>query len=227
MQYPGQVECFSIDWNGTMDTTQSTDFCTTREAARMLGISVRTAQLWVENGTLDAWKTEGGHRRISLASVHRVQHSKQPASDTEAVLDKPRFDQLRILVVEDDRLLIRLYKMQIEGWGLPLTLATAHNGIEGLILIGRLSPDLLITDLKMPELDGFGMLRTLARTPYREGMEIVVVTGMEADEIAAAGGLPEDVKVLHKPVHFAELRAHCEQLLARRRELAGQLTRLT
>jgi DNA-binding response OmpR family regulator len=72
----------------------------------------------------------------------------------------------------------------------------------------------------MPELDGFGMLRTLARTPYREGMEIVVVTGMESAEISAAGGLPEDIKVFHKPVHFAELRALCEQLLTRRRELA-------
>jgi DNA-binding response OmpR family regulator len=72
----------------------------------------------------------------------------------------------------------------------------------------------------MPELDGFGMLRTLARTPFREGMEIVVVTGMDAADIAAAGGLPEDIKVFHKPVHFAELRMLCEQLLARRRELA-------
>jgi excisionase family DNA binding protein len=204
-----------------MDTTQSTDFCTTREAAQMLGISVRTAQLWVENGTLEAWKTEGGHRRISLASVHRVQEGKQPATESAAMLAQSPFQQMRILVVEDDRLLIRLYKMQIEGWGMPLTLATAHNGIEGLILIGRLSPDLLITDLKMPELDGFGMLRTLSRTPYREGMEIIVVTGLDADEIAAAGGLPDDIKVFQKPVQFAELRAHCEQLLARRRELAG------
>jgi hypothetical protein len=51
-------------------------------------------------------------------------------------------------------------------------------------------------------------------------MEIVVVTGMDAADIAAAGGLPEDIKVFHKPVHFAELRMLCEQLLARRRELA-------
>jgi DNA-binding response OmpR family regulator len=78
----------------------------------------------------------------------------------------------------------------------------------------------LITDLNMPELDGFGMLRTLTRTPYREGMEIVVVTGMEPAEIESAGGLPADIKVFHKPVHFAELRALCEQLLARRLELA-------
>ena len=198
-----------------MDITQSTDFCTTREAARILGISVRTAQLWVENGTLEAWKTEGGHRRINLASVQRQRQAEQPAAASPQATQR-----MNILVVEDDNLLIRLYKSHIESWGLPLTVATAHNGIEGLILVGRLSPDLLITDLNMPELDGFGMLRTLTRTPYREGMELVVVTGMEPTEIEAAGGLPEDIKIFHKPVHFAELRALCEQLLARRLELA-------
>ena len=199
----------------TMDNRPSTDFCTTREAAQMLGISVRTAQLWVENGTLLAWKTEGGHRRISIESVQRVaQNRSLPNSGKESS------SEMQILVVEDDNLLLRLYKSQIESWHLPFRVAVARNGVEGLILLGRLSPDLLITDLNMPELDGFAMLRTLVRTPYREGMEIIVVTGLEAGEISAAGGLPQDIVLLRKPLHFAELRARCEALLARRNALA-------
>mgnify|MGYP000630290012 CR=1 FL=1 len=51
-------------------TELSGSFLTTREAAQVLGVSLRTTQLWVENGQLDAWKTEGGHRRISRASVY-------------------------------------------------------------------------------------------------------------------------------------------------------------
>ncbi|MEI4484515.1 MULTISPECIES: excisionase family DNA-binding protein [unclassified Phyllobacterium] len=42
---------------------------TTAKAAQLLGVSVRTAQLWVENGQLESWKTPGGHRRIKLQSV--------------------------------------------------------------------------------------------------------------------------------------------------------------
>ncbi|MFC5459411.1 helix-turn-helix domain-containing protein [Massilia niabensis] len=42
---------------------------TTREAARLLGIAVSTAQLWIENGVLPAWKTPGGHRRVRLSDV--------------------------------------------------------------------------------------------------------------------------------------------------------------
>ena len=42
---------------------------TTREAARLLGIAVSTAQKWIENGVLPAWKTPGGHRRVRLSAV--------------------------------------------------------------------------------------------------------------------------------------------------------------
>lgn len=42
---------------------------TTREAARLLGIAVSTAQQWIENGVLPAWKTPGGHRRVRLSDV--------------------------------------------------------------------------------------------------------------------------------------------------------------
>lgn len=45
------------------------DVLTTAEAAQLLGISTRTAQLWVESGQLSSWKTPGGHRRIPRQAV--------------------------------------------------------------------------------------------------------------------------------------------------------------
>ena len=47
-------------------------FCTTREAAEILGVSLKTAQLWSESGLLEAWRTDGGHRRIFRSSVERL-----------------------------------------------------------------------------------------------------------------------------------------------------------
>jgi len=52
--------------------SQISDFssvCSTREAAERLGVSLRTIQLWVDAGVLQAWKTAGGHRRVSRESV--------------------------------------------------------------------------------------------------------------------------------------------------------------
>ena len=45
------------------------DILTTAQAATLLGVSIRTAQLWVESGQLPSWKTPGGHRRIPRPAV--------------------------------------------------------------------------------------------------------------------------------------------------------------
>jgi excisionase family DNA binding protein len=202
-------------------------FCTTREAAKALGISLRTAQLWVEGGILDAWKTEGGHRRISVASIERLRSGQAPLPSAPAALRETapaidpnaRMSRLRVLVVEDDKVLLKLYKITIPRWGLPIDLECVSNGYDALLAIGRDSPDLLVSDLRMPGMDGFQMMRALSGSPFREGMEIVVVTGLHADEIAREGGLPSDIRVFTKPVSFPSLSAIAEDLLSRRAAL--------
>ncbi|MDP1524864.1 MAG: response regulator [Rhodocyclaceae bacterium] len=199
------------------------EFCTTREAAEVLGVSLRTAQLWVDSGILQAWKTEGGHRRINVDSVEKLMRTGSSAqsgnvSGTKAGVPVD-LTRLKILVVEDDNTLIKLYRTYIGSWNLPLQISTALNGYEALILIGREQPDLMIADLSMPGMDGFQMIRTLAGSSFREGMEIVVVTGMEDETIAAQGGLPENIKILHKPIPFVELRTMVEAMMADRAAL--------
>ncbi|MBI2308921.1 MAG: helix-turn-helix domain-containing protein [Rhodocyclales bacterium] len=52
----------------------------TREASEILGVSLRTVQLWVDGGILEAWKTAGGHRRVSRASVEALLKGGAPAA---------------------------------------------------------------------------------------------------------------------------------------------------
>jgi DNA-binding response OmpR family regulator len=102
---------------------------------------------------------------------------------------------------------------------MPIDVTTASNGYEALMLIGREQPDLMITDLLMPGIDGFKMVRTLLASSFREGMEIVVVTGMDEAMLEKDGGLPSGVRCLTKPVPFNELKSIAENLLTRRAEL--------
>lgn len=199
------------------------EYCTTRDAAEMLGVSLRTTQLWVDSGILEAWRTEGGHRRITIASVERLLRQNRPANETSvnAVAPSTSVDlgRLRILVVEDDNTLLKLYRIHMAGWNMPIEVMTAANGYDALVLIGREQPDLMIADLNMPGMDGFQMVRSLSNSSFREGMEIVVVTGMDDEDIVTRGGMPPGVRVMHKPIPFVELKMLVEGMIARRRQL--------
>lgn len=210
-------------------------FCTTREAAQLLGVSVGTIQLWVEKGLLEAWKTGGGHRRVVRDSIERLLHKPSsysslpvppgmfPTEANSAVQANAEYAvqssrpvpavnplpqrNLKVMVVEDDAALLRLYETQITRWPMKPEFVGLDNGFAALILLGRHRPDLLILDLHMPEMDGFGMLRVISSTPDLAQTRVVVVTGLDAAEVTARGGLPAAVEVLPKPIPFARLLA--------------------
>lgn len=181
-----------------MEQSPVAETCSTRDAAKMLGISVRTAQMWVEEGRLRAWKTPGGHRRILRESVETILRKRQ--QETEGAPDD--FD---ILVVEDDRLQRQLLETSLKDLRPGLNIRVAYNGMEGLIKIGDRQPQLLITDLVMPGIDGFDMLGTLTSSPLLKPMQIITVTALSDDEIATRGGLPAGVAVFRKPLNMAAL----------------------
>ena len=180
-------------------------FCTTREAATLLGVSAGTVQLWVENGLLQAWKTAGGHRRVLRDSVESLLHKKPAAPVGTTVVSVSGQRRTRVMVVEDDPSLLRLYETQLARWPLPMELTLMDNAISGLLQMGRGGPDLLITDLHMTGMDGFAMLRVLSQSPEMAQTKMVVVSGLDVDEVNARGGVPNGVEVLAKPIPFARL----------------------
>lgn len=195
-------------------------FCTTREAAQLLGVSLKTAQLWSENGLLEAWRTEGGHRRIYRESVDRLLVDSGAPSGGDAEHQAP--DDFHVLVAEDEDALLQLYGLQLRTWRLKPRVTLVSGGIEALLVIGRKAPDLLITDLKMPEMDGFRMLQTLRQMPEFADMAIIVVTGLDAEEIHARGSLPEDVRIFPKPIPFAEIERIAEEVAIARHKSKGK-----
>lgn len=188
------------------------ELCSTREAAALLGVSLRTAQLWVESGVLRAWKTAGGHRRILKSSVNALLQDRKHALEGTV-----RAGQFKLLIVEDDADLMKLYRLHVEAWGLPIDLIGASNGFEGLIRIGEAKPNLVIADLSMPGMDGFRMIRSLYANPDFKNMDIVVVTALGKDEIADRGGLPEGIQVFTKPAPFSTLEQLVREKVGKKR----------
>jgi excisionase family DNA binding protein len=182
-------------------------FCTTREAATLLGVSVGTVQLWVESGLLQAWKTAGGHRRVLRDSVDHLLHKASIPSPMPAPVTQPSFNpqRLSVMVVEDDPNLLRLYEANISRWPMAPEITLVNNAVEALLLLGQKSPAMLITDLSMAGMDGFKMLSVLHNSPAMANTTILVVTGLDAEEIASKGGIPAGIEVLQKPISFTHL----------------------
>ncbi len=188
----------------------------------MLGISLRTAQLWVESGLLESWKTEGGHQRITRVSIERllanpVVHSGEPPTNTIAAKKAP-VAAFRILVVEDQEDLLKLYRLNLSLWPLKPKVITASNGFEAMIKICNERPDLMIADLFMPDFDGFSMLKCIREVKEYSDMPIIVITGISEADIAARGRLPEDIPVFPKPIPFAKLQQLAEELAAQKQQ---------
>lgn len=195
--------------------TPEKEYCSTSEAAQRLGLSLGTVQQMVENGQLEGWKTAGGHRRIRVSSIEEFR-ARSMAGNTQSQ-PRPAANSLQVLVAEDDRILQKLYEHTLSSWGLPLQIRLVSSGIDGLLEIGRVPPDLLITDLRMPGIDGFEMIRRLRDNPLSSDIAIVVVSALGPKEIAASGGLPEDITVYRKPIPFHELHGYVQALISIRR----------
>ncbi len=203
------------------------DVLSTRDAAERLGVALRTVQLWVEHGVLPAWKTAGGHRRISRAAVEKLLSERREAlhganAPAAAPHPAPAPGRLKLLLVEDNPDEAHLLGLVIQSMGLPVDVTTAANGFEALLRIGESCPDVLLTDLELPGMDGFRMIASLqlGGRAY-EKIKIVVVTAMPADEVQRRGPLPAHVQVFAKPLPLGDLQGVLRDQLARCVEVAA------
>ena len=116
---------------------------------------------------------------------------------------------LRVLLVEDDKIIRMLYKTLLEKSGHTVT--TANNGIEALQIVRNSPPQLIISDWKMPEMDGIEFCRELRKNPLWHKIYVFIVTAQESTEhlIEAfeAGANDYLVKPINPRVLAARLRS--------------------
>lgn len=205
--------CAQLSWSGDLMEEQ---LYTTTKVAKIFGVTPRTIQMWADSGMIEVTKTLGGHRRITALEVDRLSRElgktpevPEPAIETSSTKPEETEENrvVRILIVDDDKDLLKLYQMQIETWETPETeVYLASDGYDALVQIGSRKPDIIITDLKMPRMDGSHMIDVIQQNPDMAHCQVVVVTGLSKEEIQKDYALPADVLLEEKPIPFARIQ---------------------
>lgn len=205
--------------------TLPTDHCSTLEAARLLGMAVRSVQMMVDRGELEAWKTPGGHRRISRDSLDRWLAARQGAAVTrpaplDAVAPAPVPSGPApalapcVLLIEDSIHYQNLISLLLRQAFPDVSVHIAGDGIAGLAMAGRLQPQVMIVDILLPGIDGAALITGLRSHPQFSGMKLVVVTSLDEDDRAPYAFALSGVPVVHKSRIVAELPALVRDALA-------------
>jgi excisionase family DNA binding protein len=201
----------------TSDNTLAKDYCGTFYAAKLLRLSVGTIQSLVEKNELQAWKTKGGHRRISMQSIRELQE-KRGLTD---IIEK--HTQLRVLLVEDDATLLDVMRSTIDKWNLPIDCTTMTSAVEAMLDMASIRPDVLLTDVNMPGVDGLELIRRITANPMFSDMIILAVTGLSPEQIRDRGGVPKHVMLVQKPLDFKWLQGFFAALsLMRQKETSEE-----
>jgi len=175
------------------------DSLTTSQAAALLGVAPHTVQKWVDAGVLRAWKTVGGHRRVAANSVEAMLRERDVMQQTTAV------KKMSVMLVEDDADAAELLEVLIGRLWPQAQVRLARDGFSALLDAGKQPPDVLITDINLPGLDGVEMLRSLLLHPDTRQMRVVFVTHYAPAELQRFGTLPPGVPVLRKPIQIEDL----------------------
>ena len=120
----------------------------------------------------------------------------------------------RVVLVDDEHIILEGLSRVVPWTEMGCTLSgTASNGLEGLELIRRVKPDILLTDIRMPNMDGLGMIAAL-RSEFPR-LQITVLTAFRDFEYAQTALNLGVCRYLLKPSRMDELNEAIHNMITR------------
>lgn len=126
----------------------------------------------------------------------------------------------RILAVDDEPNIVRLIQVNLERQGYQVE--TANNGAQALAKIKENRPDLLVSDVMMPEMDGFELLANVRRDPTISDLPVIMLTAKAQDRDVMTGYQHGADMYLTKPFNPAELLSFVKRILSSQGDEGGE-----
>lgn len=172
---------------------QEVEFITTTEACELLSVSKTVIKRMADDGSLETWKTPGGHRRLKKSSVLKLLAEK----NGENKINK-EVAEVKALVIDDDVVVGEIFTQLSKNLNIKIQLIFEPDGYSGLLKAGQDNYDVIFVDLDMPNLDGYSVINTLIQQANLNAT-IMVITAFSRKEINLQR-LPEGIPIIAKPL---------------------------
>ncbi|TNF38146.1 MAG: response regulator [Deltaproteobacteria bacterium] len=156
------------------------------------------------------------HQAIRSARSYRLQGIDDATERRIAPRPQHKGDAPHVLVVEDNPDMIRFLVALLAS---DYNVLSAQNGRDGLRMATERRPDLIISDVMMPEMNGFEMLEQLRRQPATASIPLIFLTARGSDEDRLVGRQGGAETYLAKPFRSEELLAAVDALLAHQTQM--------
>ncbi len=125
---------------------------------------------------------------------------------------------MKILAIDDDYNFLHTLKDIIDEYLPKNEVILSSDGLQGLDLIYRIEPDIVLLDLVMPKIGGYDICRKLKENPSTAHIPIVIMTGMESDYSMKAKSLDAGADAfLHKPLEIPDLISQIRAMIRLRK----------
>jgi excisionase family DNA binding protein len=182
---------------------------TTNQLAKLFGVVPTTVIDWIERGKLEAFKTLGGHRRITHRAVIDFLVENHLPFPPAFSADAPK-----VLVLDDEADALQLFSEMLKRDFPEAQVFLESHAVDALMTIGREQPQLVVFDIHMPHMDGFEFCRRLRQEAAPFHRRLLAISGDVSEETVqrikqcgADGFLP-------KTSAPTELAARCRALLS-------------
>ena len=155
------------------------DVFTVFTASQYCNVSSKTIINWIDAGHIKAYRTVGGHRRISREDLEAFM-LRQGIPIPQAEADEGR--KKRILVVDDDPIIVESIVQALEEDAHDYEVVSAADGFEAGLQVTHFKPDLLILDIMMPDIKGYEVCRRIKASPETRHIKIIVLSAYLDEE---------------------------------------------
>jgi CheY-like chemotaxis protein len=142
--------------------------------ARVLQVTPATVASWIDQGHLKGHRTPTGRRRVASGDLAEFLRDHGMAVPSELLAARER---QTVVVIEDDpgylKALVRTLQREVP----EIDVIEATTGMDGLLEIGRVGPDLVILDYALPDLNAVQVVERLLDPRKRLTAPVMVVTG--------------------------------------------------